>query len=94
MAQTQPEQPQSDSSARANRFAGYPLMRMFLPKFREDLSATYDRNLNKWLVIAPVIGLSAGLTITAVAFVILHELWPRTLAFYLLHPRLERVRLM
>ena len=85
MPQTHPEPSQSASSARMNRWTEYPLVRLFLPKFREDLSATYSRNLNKWLVIAPVIGLSAGLTITAVAYIILHELWPRTLAFYLRH---------
>lgn len=86
MAHTETEQSESATSAKVNRFAEYPLVQMFLPRFREDLSATYSRNLNKWLVIAPIIGLSAGLTITAVAFVIVHELWPRTLAFYLLHP--------
>ncbi len=63
----------------------HPLLRRYLPKVHEDLSATYARNLHKWLLIAPLIGITAGLTITAVAVIILREMWPPVLAYYLHH---------
>jgi CIC family chloride channel protein len=50
-----------------------------------DLSATYARNLHKWLLIAPLIGIVAGLTITAIAVVILDKVWPPILDYYLHH---------
>ena len=37
----------------------------------EDLSAVYSRDLHKWLLVAPVIGVVTGLLITGVVFVIL-----------------------
>lgn len=63
----------------------HPLLRRYLPKVHEDLSATYARNLHKWLLIAPLIGITAGLTITAVAVIILREMWPPVLEYYLHH---------
>ncbi len=63
----------------------YSLLRRFLPKIHEDLSATYSRNLYKWLLLAPLIGVTAGLAVTAVAVVILSELWPVVFAYYLHH---------
>lgn len=63
----------------------HPLLRRYFPKVHEDLSATYARNLHKWLLIAPLIGVIAGLTITAVAVLILREMWPPVLAYYLHH---------
>jgi CIC family chloride channel protein len=61
------------------------LLRRYLPKVQEDLSATYARNLHKWLIIAPLIGVLAGLTITTVAVLILRDMWPPVLAYYLHH---------
>lgn len=63
----------------------HPLLRRYLPRVHEDLSATYARNLHKWLLIAPLIGITAGLTITAVAVIILREMWPPVLGYYLHH---------
>lgn len=63
----------------------HPLLRRYFPKVHEDLSATYARNLHKWLLIAPLIGITAGLTITAVAVIILREMWPPVLEYYLHH---------
>jgi CIC family chloride channel protein len=60
-------------------------MRRYLPTMHSDLAATYARNLHKWLLIAPLIGVTAGLTITAVAVVILHKMWPPILGYYLHH---------
>ena len=62
-----------------------PLLRRFLPRVHQDLAATYTRNLHKWLLIAPLIGLLTGLTITGVAEIILRVLWPAILAFYFHH---------
>jgi chloride channel protein, CIC family len=69
-----------------SRFLQYSLLRRFLPKVHEDLSATYSRNLHKWLLIAPLIGVTAGIAVTAVAVIILREMWPVILAYYLRHP--------
>jgi CIC family chloride channel protein len=61
------------------------LLRRYLPRVHQDLTATYMRNLHKWLLIAPLIGLVTGLTITAVAVIILREMWPAVLGYYLHH---------
>src|SRR5579883_574362 len=63
----------------------YPLLRKYLPLVHEDLGATYTRNLHKWLIIAPIIGVTTGLTVTAVAVIILRELWPAVFGYYLRH---------
>jgi chloride channel protein, CIC family len=63
----------------------YPLLRKYLPLVHEDLGATYSRNLHKWLLIAPIIGVTTGLVVTGVAVLILKELWPRVFAYYLHH---------
>ena len=60
-------------------------LRRYLPLVHEDLSAAYSRNLHKWLLIAPLVGVTVGLAITLVAVVILRKLWPPVLAFYLSH---------
>ena len=70
-----------------NRFSQpkkLPLSR-HLPLVHQDLSGVYRRNLHNWLLIAPIIGVAAGLTITAVALLILKEIWPAVLGYYLHH---------
>lgn len=62
------------------------LLRRYMPSpVHEDLSATYMRSLHKWLLIAPVVGVVTGLTITGVAVVILRLMWPKVLGYYLGH---------
>jgi chloride channel protein, CIC family len=61
------------------------LIRRYFPMMHNDLSATYARNLHKWLLIAPLIGIVAGLTITAIAVIILDQMWPPILNYYLHH---------
>jgi CIC family chloride channel protein len=68
-----------------NRFVRHPLLRRYLPLVHEDLSQVYARDLRKWLVIAPIIGVITGMIITAIAVVILREMWPVVLAYYLHH---------
>ena len=67
------------------RILEYPLLRRYLPLVHEDLTATYTRNLHKWLIIAPIIGLSTGLAITGITVIILKKLWPPVLRYYLHH---------
>jgi chloride channel protein, CIC family len=66
-------------------FLAHPLVRRYVPLVHEDLSAVYARDLRKWLVIAPLIGVITGLAITAIAVIILHEMWPPILDHYLHH---------
>jgi CIC family chloride channel protein len=61
------------------------ILRRYLSLVHEDLAATYTRNLHKWLLIAPLIGVTVGLTITAVAVIILRKMWPPVLVYYLHH---------
>lgn len=61
------------------------MLRKYLPLVHDDLGATYSRNLHKWLVIAPIIGVISGLTVTAVAVIILREVWPPVFRYYLGH---------
>lgn len=67
------------------RFLHHPLLRKYVPLVHEDLAAVYARDLRKWLVIAPVIGIVTGLVITAISVIILRLLWPTMLAYYLHH---------
>jgi hypothetical protein len=69
----------------ADKFTRHPVLHRLLPKVHEDLTATYTRKLHKWLLIAPLIGLMVELTITGVAVIILREMWPVVLAYYLHH---------
>jgi CIC family chloride channel protein len=65
--------------------SNHPLVRHYRGKLREDLTASYSRNLHKWLLIAPLVGLTTGFAITAIAVIILRKLWPPVLVYYLHH---------
>jgi chloride channel protein, CIC family len=65
---------------------GPSFLRKYFPRVREDLRATYTRDLHKWLLVAPIIGAATGLVITAIAVIILREMWPPVLGYYLRHP--------
>ncbi len=67
------------------RISTHPLLRKYLPWLHEDLLTVYARDLRKWLVIAPIIGLVTGLVITGVVVVILKKVWPPVLGYYLAH---------
>jgi CIC family chloride channel protein len=79
----------TDNKARAQngrlRFLHHPLLRKYAPLVHEDLTAVYARDLRKWLVIAPLIGVITGLIITAIAVIILHRMWPPILNYYVHH---------
>lgn len=63
----------------------HPLLRKYVPLVHEDLTATYARDLQKWLVIAPIIGVITGLVATGLVVVILQKMWPPILNYYLAH---------
>lgn len=75
----------SDRKLRFRLFQ-HPLLRRYFPKVAEDLAATYTRDLHKWLIIAPIIGVTTGLAVTGIAVVILKELWPPILQLFLRRP--------
>ena len=68
------------------RLIEHPLLRKYFPLVSEDLAVTYTRDLHKWLLIAPIIGITTGLAVTAIAIVILKKLWPPLLQCFLRHP--------
>jgi CIC family chloride channel protein len=69
----------------ADRVLKHPLLHKYLRPIHEDLKAVYARDLRKWLIIAPVVGLTTGLVITGVVVIILGKLWPSVLGYYLQH---------
>lgn len=77
--------PPRRSGAVAAAMFRHSLLRRYLPLVKEDLTAVYARDLRKWLIIAPVIGVITGLTVTAIAVVVLNHIWPAVFAFYLGH---------
>src|ERR1700685_2781998 len=70
---------------RKNRFLRHPLLNKPASLIHEDLSAIYARDLRKWLIIAPIVGLVVGLVITGVVVIILGKMWPPVLSYYLGH---------
>ncbi len=74
-----------DKTQRRNGLLHHPLLRKYAPLIHDDLTAVYARDLRKWLVIAPIIGLVTGLMITALAVIILNKMWPPILNYYLHH---------
>src|SRR5580698_10467254 len=76
---------QAKTQRRMDRVLQHPLLRKYLPLVHEDLGAIYSRDLVKWLIIAPIIGVTTGLAITAIAVIILGKMWPAVMAYYLHH---------
>lgn len=77
--------PSTTERRRRGWLVGHPLLRRYLPMVHEDLVRVYARDLRKWLIIAPIIGVITGLTITAIAVIILQKMWPAVLHYYLGH---------
>jgi len=65
--------------------ARYPLLRRLLTLVQDDLTRVYERDLRKWLIVAPIIGVVTGLVITVIAVLILRVMWPPILAYYVHH---------
>ncbi|HJU29339.1 MAG TPA: chloride channel protein [Candidatus Binataceae bacterium] len=63
----------------------HPLVRRYKALVQEDLTATYSRAIQKWLLVAPIIGVATGLVISGLTWLILVVIWTRLLPFYLRH---------
>lgn len=64
----------------------HPRLRKYAAFVHEDLTATYSRDLHRWLIVAPIMGVLTGLLITLIAQIILKWMWPPILRYYLAHP--------
>jgi len=62
-----------------------PLIDKYVSIVHADLTEVYARDLRKWLIIAPIVGLTTGLMITAIVEIILGQMWPPILRYYLNH---------
>lgn len=74
-----------EKKGRRARLLHHPLLRRYFPLVHEDLARIYGRDLQKWLIVAPVIGVVTGLVITGIVVVLLNRLWPAVLSYYLQH---------
>jgi CIC family chloride channel protein len=63
----------------------HPLWRRYTALVQEDLTRTYSRDIQKWLLLAPIIGIATGLVISLLTIIILNISWARILPFYLSH---------
>jgi chloride channel protein, CIC family len=61
----------------------YPKLRRYVVLVRDELSEIHSRDLHRWLVIAPIIGMTIGLLITLLVKIILQWIWPPLLRVYL-----------
>ena len=68
-----------------SKFLKHPRIRKYTALVNEDLTATYSRDIQKWLLVAPIIGVLAGLTITGIAVLVLDVIWATLLPYYLAH---------
>ena len=68
-----------------SKFLKHPLLRKYTALVNEDLTATYSRDIQKWLLVAPIIGVLTGLIITGIAVLVLNVVWAALLPYYLAH---------
>jgi len=68
-----------------SKLLSHPRVRRVTALVNEDLSATYSRDIQKWLIVAPIIGIATGLFIAGIATLILDTIWVRLLPYYLAH---------
>jgi len=47
-----------------SKLFNHPLLLKYTRLVHEDLAATYSRDIQKWLLVAPIIGVGTGLVIT------------------------------
>lgn len=63
----------------------HPRILKYTSVVRDDMRSTYSRDLHRWLIIAPILGVTIGLLITLIAEIILKWIWPPVLQYYLGH---------
>ncbi len=73
------------ATIRSSRWFDNPLIRQCSALVTQDLSATYSRDIHKWLLVAPLIGVASGLVITGIALLILSGIWAAILPLFLAH---------
>ncbi|HEU5341184.1 chloride channel protein [Edaphobacter sp.] len=79
------QQTMVENRKKTNWVLRHPLLRKYFPLVHEDLTATYSRDLHKWLIVAPIIGIVTGLAITVITVLLLGKMWPAVLGYYLRH---------
>ncbi|MGH7906898.1 MAG: chloride channel protein [Candidatus Binataceae bacterium] len=60
-------------------------MHRLLSLVSEDLAATYSRAIQKWLLVAPIIGIITGVIVTIITLIVLSGIWAVLLPYYLHH---------
>ncbi len=73
------------SRIKQSRLLQHPLVGKIASLVSEDLIATFSRDIKKWLIVAPIIGLITGPVIAGLSYVILGVLWNYLLPAYLAH---------
>lgn len=68
-----------------SRWLNHPLIRRYTAVMHEDLSATYSRAIQKWLIVAPLIGIATGLVVSLIVEILLNLTWAKLLPLYLAH---------
>jgi chloride channel protein, CIC family len=68
-----------------SKLFNHPRIRRYTALVHEDLTQTYSRDIQKWLLIAPIIGIATGLVISAITILILEVAWAKMLPLYLSH---------
>lgn len=63
----------------------FPHLRKYFAVVHADLTETYARDIGKWLLIAPLMGIVTGLVIVLEVVVILHGIWALLLPLYSTH---------
>ena len=63
----------------------YPRFRKYTRLVREELSATYSRDIQKWLLVAPIVGFVTGVLITGLTIAILKTTWVVVFSAYSNH---------
>ncbi len=63
----------------------HPLWRKYTALVQEELAAIYSRDVYKWLVVAPVVGVIAGVVITGLNLAILDGAWAILRPYYYKH---------
>ncbi len=61
------------------------MLRRYASLVHDDVVKAYARDLRKWLIVAPIVGVVTGLAVTGIAVVILGWIWPAVLGYYLKH---------
>jgi chloride channel protein, CIC family len=68
-----------------SKLLSHPRLRKYTSLVNEDLTATYSRGIQKWLLVAPIIGVVTGVVITGIGWIILDNIWAMLLPAYLSH---------